>query len=347
MAFLSLMDAARRIDPDGEVDTIAELLSQANEFFQDMTWVESNLDTGHKSTVRTGLPSGVWRLAYAGVPYARSTTAQIVDTVGYLAAYSQIDRRVAELGGRVAQIRLTEDSAFLEGMSQQMATTFWYGNASTTPSQFTGFAPRYNTVSTTTAANAQNTIGAGGTASANTSLWLTGWGDMTNFGIFPKGSKAGLVFEDRGDLVPGYDANNNPFPAYTSYFEWNAGLVTKDWRFNVRICNIDTTTATLGLFGTTPPDLFLLMSKAVVRFPTLTRRASGITETDAPDEPAPGINPAFYCNRTVRESLDIQAIRDKNVLLKPTEYAGQPVVEFRGIPIRVVDALLNTESTLT
>ena len=346
MAFLSLMDAARRMDPDGEIDTIAELLSQTNEFFQDMTWAESNLDTGHKSTARTGLPQGTWRVAYAGVPYARSTTAQVVDALGFLAAYSQIDRRVAELGGKIAQIRMTEDSAFLEGMSQQMATTFFYGNSSTVPSQFTGFTPRYSTVSTATAANAQNCLNAGGTASSNTSLWLVGWGDMTNFGIYPKGSKAGLVFEDRGDIVPGYDAANNPFPAYTSYFEWNAGLVTKDWRYNVRICNVDTTTAATGLFGTTPPDLFLLMSKAVERFPTLTKRASGITETDAPDEPAPGINPAWYCNRTIRESLDIQAIRDKNVLLKPTEYAGQPVTEFRGIPIRVVDALLSTESTV-
>ena len=347
MAFLSLMDAARRLDPDGEIQTIAELLSQANEFFQDMTWAESNLDTGHKSTVRTGLPQGTWRVAYAGVPYARSTTAQVTDGLGYLAAYSQIDRRVAMLGGKVAQIRYTEDSAFLEGMSQQVATTFFYGNSGTVPSQFTGFSPRYPSVSTTTAADAQNVINAGGTASSNASLWLVGWGDRTNFGIYPKGDKAGLVFEDRGDVVPGYDAAGNPFPAYTSYFEWNCGLVTADWRFNCRIANIDTTTAATGLFGTTPPDLFLLMSKAVVRFPTLTKRASGITETDAPDEPAPGINPAFYCNRTVRESLDIQAIRDKNVLLKPTEYAGQPVVEFRGVPIRVCDTLLSTEATLT
>ena len=347
MAFLSLMDAARRMDPDGEIDTIAELLSQTNEFFQDMTWTESNMDTGHKSTVRTGLPSGTWRVAYAGVPYARSTTAQVMDGIGYLAAYSQIDKRVAELGGKVAQIRMTEDSAFLEGMSQQMATTYFYGNSATSPSQFTGFSPRYNTVTTATAANAQNVLNAGGTGSSNASLWLVGWGDMTNFGIYPKGSKAGLVFEDRGDIVPGYDSSNNPFPAYTSYFEWNAGLVTKDWRYNVRIANIDTTTGAQGLFGTTPPDLFYLMSKAVVRFPTLTKRASGITETDAPDEPAPGINPAFYCNRTIRESLDIQAIRDKNVLLKPTEYAGQPVVEFRGIPIRVCDTLLNTETVLS
>lgn len=344
MAFLSLMDAARRMDPEGEIDTIAELLSQTNEFFKDMTWSESNLDTGHKSTVRTGLPSGTWRIAYAGVPYARSTTAQVTDGMGYLAAYSQIDKRVAELGGKVAQIRMTEDSAFLEGMSQQMATTFFYGNSSTVSSQFTGFAPRYNTVTAATAANAQNCLDAGGTGSSNASLWLVGWGDMTNFGIYPKGTKAGLVFEDRGDVVPGYDSAGNPFPAYTSYFEWNAGLVTKDWRYNVRICNIDTTTGAQGLFGTTPPDLFLLMSKAVVRFPTLTKRASGITETDAPDEPAPGINPAFYCNRTVRESLDVQAIRDKNVLLSPTQYDGAPVTMFRGVPIRVCDTLLSTES---
>ena len=347
MAFLSLMDAARRLDPDGEVDTIAELLSQANEFFRDMTWSESNLDTGHKSTVRTGLPSGTWRMPYAGVPYARSTTAQVQDGLGFLSAYSQIDKRVADLGGKTAQIRMTEDSAFLEGMSQQMATTFFYGNQSTVPSQFTGFSPRFNTITTANAQNAQNVLNGGGTGSSNASLWLVGWGDMTNFGIYPKGTKAGLVFEDRGDVVPGYDAANNPFPAYTSYFEWNAGLVTKDWRYCVRIANIDTTSATLGLFGTTPPDLFLYMSKAVVRFPTFSKRVSGITETDAPDEPAPGINPAFYCNRTVRESLDIQAIRDKNVLLKPTEYAGQPVVEFRGVPIRVNDCLLSTEATLT
>lgn len=234
MAFLSIMDAARRMDPEGEIDTIAELLSQANEFFRDMTWTESNMDVGHKSTVRTGLPQGTWRLAYAGVPYSRSTTAQVVDGLGFLSAYSQIDKRVAELGGKVAQIRMTEDSAFLEGMSQQMATTFFYGNAGTTPSQFTGFSPRYATVSTATAANAQNCLDAGGTGSSNSSLWLVGWGDMTNFGIWPKGTKAGLVFEDRGEIVPGYDSANNPFPAYTSYFEWNAGLVTKDWRYNVR-----------------------------------------------------------------------------------------------------------------
>ena len=344
MAYLSLLDVTRRMDPDGTVAEVAELLSQCNEVFKDMIWRESNLPTGHKSTVRTGLPQGTWRAAYGGVPYTKSRTAQVTDGLGWLSAYSQVDKNVAELNGQVAALRMQEDNAHLEGMSQQMATTLFYGNSGTNPNQFTGFSPRFNTTNTATAANAQNCIGAGGTGSSNASIWLVGWGDMTCFGIFPKGSKAGLVFEDRGDVVPGYDANNNPFPAYTSYFEWKAGLVTMDWRYIVRICDIDTTSA--GLAGATPPDLFYYMSKSVVRLPTMTKRVSGITETDAPDEPSPGISPAFYCNRTVREFLDIQAIRDKNVLLKPTEYAGEPVVEFRGVPIRVNDALLNTEATI-
>ena len=344
MAYLTLLDWSRRVGPDGSIDDIAELLSQCNEIFKDMLWRESNLPTGHKCTVRTGLPSGTWRALYGGVAYTKSETAQITDGVGTLAAFSQIDKNLAELNGDIASLRMSEDNAHLEGLSQQMATTIMYGNATTTPTQFTGFAPRFNTVSTTTAANAANVLDAGGTNSNNASIWLIGWGDETCFGIFPKGSKAGLVFEDRGDIVPGYDASNNPFPAYTSYFEWKAGLVVKDWRYVSRIANIDVTS--LGLAGSTPPDLFSFMSKQVVRLPTMTKRVSGITETDAPDEPAPGIAPAFYCNRTVREYLDIQAIRDKNVLLTPKEYAGEPVVEFRSVPIRVVDALSITEARI-
>jgi hypothetical protein len=345
MAYLSLLDWSRRVGPDGSIDDIAELLSQCNEVFKDMLWRESNLPTGHKSTVRTGLPTGTWRALYGGVAYTKSTTAQITDGVGMLSAYSQIDKNLAELDGQVAALRMSEDNAHLEGLSQQMATALFYGNSSVNPTQFTGLSPRYNTVSTTTAQNAKNCIDAGGTGSSNASIWLCGWGDETVFGIFPKGSRAGLVFEDRGDVVPGYDSNSNPFPAYTSYFEWKAGLVLKDWRYVCRICNIDTTSAGLG--GASPPDLFAMMSKSVVRLPTMSKRVSGITETDAPDEPAPGIAPAFYCNRSVREYLDIQAIRDKNVLLKPTEYAGEPVIEFRAAPIRVVDALTITESRIT
>jgi hypothetical protein len=342
MAFLTLLDWARRQGADGNIDEIGELLSQCNEIFKEMPWREGNLPTGHKGTVRTGLPQGTWRAFNQGISGTKSLTAQIQAGAGQLAALSQIDKGIADLNGDVDGVRVSEDNAHLEGMSQQAATTFFYGNSLTSPTQFTGLSPIFNTATLANAQNAKNVLSGGGTSSNNLSIWLAGWGDRTGFAFFPKGSKAGLQFEGKGDVLFAFDSNNLPYRAYTSWFEWQMGLFVEDWRYFVRIANIDTTSA--GLAGANPADLFALMSKSVMRLPTLTKRASGITETDAPDEPAPGIIPAFYVNRTGREYMDIQAIRDKNVLLGFKDYAGEPVTEFRQIPIRVNDALLNTEA---
>lgn len=340
--FPNLVDWARRADPDGSIAIIAEMLSQCNEVLKDMIWQEGNLPLGHKTTVRVGLPQGVWRAANQGVPGSKSSTAQFQHSIGELQAYSFVDKSVAELNGNVAKFRYTEDMAHIEGLSQQAASALFYENEAVSPTAFTGFSPIYNTTSTAIAQNAKNVLDAGGTGSSNLSIWLVGWGDHTTFGIFPKGSQAGLVYEDKGDIVPAYDENGNRFEAYTSLFQWKLGLCVKDWRYNVRIANVDTTTA--GLQGATPPDLFALMSRAVVRLPTASRRLSGITESDAPDDPVPGIMPAWYVNRTGREYMDIQAIRDRNVLLSSKDYAGDPIVTFRDTPIRVVDALTNTEA---
>lgn len=338
----NLVDWARRADPDGSIAIIAEMLSQCNEIMKDMIWQEGNLPLGHKTTVRTGLPQGVWRAANQGVPSSKTLTAQFQDSIGELVDYSIVDKSIANLNGDVSKFRYSEDMGHIEGLSQQVASALFYSNEATNPNQFTGLSPRYNTVSTSTAKSAANVLDAGGTASANLSIWLVAWGDNTTFGIFPKGSQAGLQYEDKGDVVPAYDANGNRFEAYTSMFQFKLGLCVKDWRYNVRIANVDTTTA--GLQGTTPPDLFALMSRAVVKLPTASRRLSGITESDAPGDPVPGVMPAWYVNRTGREFMDIQAIRDRNVLLSSKDYAGDPVVMFRDTAIRVVDALTNSET---
>ncbi len=159
---LTYADWAKRIDDDGKVATIINLLSQTNEILDDMLVVEGNLPTGHKTTVRTGLPSATWRLLNYGVIKTKSTTAQVTDNCGMLEAYSEIDKDLADLNGNTAEFRLSEDMAFLEGMNQQMASTLFYGNIAVNPERFTGLAPRYNSVSTATAQTAANVIDAGG-----------------------------------------------------------------------------------------------------------------------------------------------------------------------------------------
>lgn len=341
----NLVDWARMADPDGAIADLAYLLAQSNDILKDMIFQEGNLPLGHKVSANVGLPQGTWRGNNQGVPSTKPVFAQYQFSIGELVDYSMVDKSEANLNGDVAKFRWTQDNTHIEGLSQQVASAMFYSNEATTPQQFTGFSPYYNTITASNAMSAANVINAGGSGSANASLWLVGWGDTTTFSIFPKGSQAGLVYEDKGDIVPLYDTNGNRFEGYTSYFCWKIGLCIKNWKYNVRIANIDTTTA--GLQGTAPPDLNVLMSHAVNKLPTLTRRASGITETDAPGDPQPGINATWYCNRTVRTALDVQAIRDKNVLIGMKEYAGEPVLMWRDLPVRLVDALTNSEATLT
>jgi hypothetical protein len=343
MASLTLADLGRRMDPSGKIADMAELMSQSNSFLEMLPQVEGNLTTGHVVTVRTALPQGTFRRFNQGVSYTKSSAAQLTFGMAMLDAYSQIDKKLADLGGNTAANREKEDVAHMEGMAQQMCGVAIYGNAWTNPTQFSGIATYYSAIAS--AQNGVNVFNCGGTGSSNTSIWLTGVGDQTMYATYPKGTKAGLTFENKGDIVPAYDSSQRRYEAYTSYFSHNMGLAIEDWRYQIRMANIDTTTA--GLAGPTPPDLFAIMSKAVVRLPTAGRMVSGITKSDAPDRVAPAVRLVFHCDRSAREYMDIQAIRDKNVLLRPEDYAGRPIVNFRNIPIEVTDQILDTESTIT
>ena len=316
---LTYTDWAKRYN-DGRISVIVELLSQTNEILDDMRWVEGNLPTGHRTSVRTGLPQGTWRQLNYGVQPTKSTTTQITDACGMLETYSEIDKALADLNGNSAEFRLSEDKAFLEGLSQQLAQTLFYGNTATAPEKFMGLTPRFNTVSGS-AAIAQNVIDAGGTGADNTSIWLVVWGDLTVHGIFPKGSKAGLQMRDLGEQTL-TDINGNRFQGYRTHYKWDAGLTVRDWRYAVRIANIDVS----DLSAPTPPDLTKFMIKATHKVPSL---KTG--------------QPVFYMNRTGRQWLDIQAATKDNVMLKISEFEGRPVREFLGIPIRTCDQILNNE----
>lgn len=323
---LTLADWAKRIDPEGKVPVVAELLSQSNEILEDAVFVEGNLPTGHRVVIRTGLPTVYWRSINQGVPRSKSTTAQVDESVGMLEAYADVDKDLAALNGDVAAFRLSEDTAFLESMNQTQAGTMFYGNPGSDPRQYLGLAPRFGAISG--AGNAQNVIDAGGTSTNNASIWLVGWGEQTVFCTFPKGSKAGLAHEDLG-IMPVYDANNNPYQAYRTHYQWKNGLVVKDWRYVVRICNVNTANL---VAGTSAADLIALMSRALDRIPNF-----GMGRF------------AFYMNRTLYSILRLQALNKSNYALsieKALNQFGTPQswLSFQGVPLRRVDQLLNTEA---
>jgi hypothetical protein len=340
--WLNLLDVASRSDANGKQSYIAEMMSQANEFLEYIPWIESSEMGGHEFVFRTSIPAGSWRQINQGVPYSKSTTARARIGVGALEDFSQVDLLLAEDSGDPATFRKNEDVAFLEGMGQTIIQTFWYGNTAATPAEFMGFSTFYNTVNTTAASTAANVIDGGGVGSSNTSIWLVGFGERTIHGVYPRGSKAGLDMKDFGDTQRGYDSLGNPFIALTSWFRQQAALCPQDWRYGVRIANLDVTNA--GLAGPNAPDLFALLAEAAYLPPTLGRATSGITKTDAPNDPSPGIRPVIFTNRTGRHWMDVQSIRDRNVLLRPDESAGVVNETWRGVPVAVVDQLSTAEA---
>lgn len=334
---LTLADWAKRTDPDGRVPIIAELLSQSNEILEDCVFKEGNLPTGERVVVRTGLPAVYWRALNQGIPSSKSTTAQVDEACGILEARSEVDKDLAMLNGNTAQFRLSEDTAFLEAMNQTQATTLFYGNPATDPKTFLGLAPRYSDIGVGAPNNAQNILSAGGSdATANTSIYLVVWGDQTVYCPFPKGSKAGLIHEDLGEQTV-YNADGTRLQAYATRYQWKNGLVVKDWRYVVRICNIDVNDL-LGQTGTqaanVATNIIKLMARSLYRIPNM---AMG--------------KPAFYMNRTVHSGLSIAALDKSQYVLKINEglsQFGTPYswLSFLGVPLRRVDAIVNTEAVV-
>lgn len=331
---LTLADWAKRTDPDGRVPIVAELLSQSNEILEDCVFKEGNLPTGERVVIRTGLPTVYWRALNQGIPSSKSTTAQVDEACGILEARSEVDKDLASLNGNTAQFRLSEDTAFLEAMNQTQATTLFYGNPGVDPKQFLGLAARYSSLS---GGNAQNILSAGGSGSDNTSVYLVVWGDQTVYCPFPKGSKAGLVHEDLGEQTV-YNSDGTRLQALATRYQWKNGLVVKDWRYVVRICNIDVSDL-IGQTGTqaaaAATNIVKLMARSLYRIPNMAMGRA-----------------AFYMNRTVHSGLSIAALDKSQYVLKINEglsQFGQPYswLSFLGVPLRRVDALLNTEAAVS
>lgn len=320
---LTLADQAKRLDPSGKVSQIVELLQQSNEILDDMVWKEGNLPTGHRTTVRTGLPAVAWRLLNQGVVPSKSTTAQIDEQAGMLEAWSEVDVDLALLNGNSAALRLSEGRAFIEAMNQEMAQTIFYGNGGLAPEEFTGLSPRY---SLSTAGNGSNVIKAGGVDVDNTSAWLIAWGDETISGIFPKGSQAGLVHNDYGEVTVEMIAGlpGSRMRALQERWQWKGGIAVKDWRYAVRVCNLDVSLMNGGV----TVDLIGAMEQAEETIPNRLGKT------------------VWYMNRTTRRYLRKLA---RNAVgngggLTFENYAGKRILMFGETPIRTVDALLNTEA---
>lgn len=330
----TLLDLAQLKDPDGRIADVVEILNETNQVLLDMTWVEGNLETGNKTTVRTGIPAPTWRKMYGGVQPNKSTVTAVTDNTGMMEAYAEVDKALADLSGDVSKFRESEDKPHIEGMNQEMSDTLFYGNETTEPEAFTGLSPRYNSLS---AENADNIVVGGGAGSDNASIWLIVWGPNTVHGIIPKGSTAGLQVTDKGQVTiedASDGSNTGRMEAYRTHYKWDAGLTVRDWRYIVRIPNIDksllSTVYTAGAFAT-GAHLPNLMFDAMYRIPNLSMGRA-----------------VFYMSRNILTTLRQQlAAAVQGSTLTVENVGGVFTESFNGIPIRRCDSLSADEALVS
>lgn len=338
LLMLSQSDVAKRLDPDGKVATIAEILTQTNEILTDMPFIEGNLPTGHRVTVRTGLPKAYWKRFNQGVKSSHSSVAQVEETCGICEARSRIDCDVCDINGNSAAFRASEDRAFIESMNVTMTETLFYGNPNRTGDGFMGFAPRFNTTDVKKADCAKNVIDCGGQQGKNlTSIWIVGWGPETVFGIYPNGTPVGLQIRDKG-IVSVDDENGNPYDAYETVYRWSNGLVVKDWRYVVRLCNIDIDEVMAGvgmgsgdIASPNTNNLILQMNNALYKFP-----AQGTAHI------------CIYMNSDMHAALNNVASRSNTNVISIEQGLNtfgnhSTWTSYLGHPMRRVDAIRNKE----
>ena len=330
---ITLTQVMERFGPDQKLETkIVELLAQQNGVVSDAGWIMGNLPTGHQTKVRVGLPQ-VFATSYnEHVPTSVGSVMTIQEASMKVEARSLLDEDEAELGGKgnADLNRAMEAYGFSESLNQFFAYNVFYGDPKNNAKLIKGLSPRYGAISG--AGNAQNIIDAGGTGGTNLSIWIVCWKPTGATMFYPMGATAGIFHAFEG-VLPLPSNNSSLYPDagpalqrfYSDFWRWKYGLSIPDWRNAVRICNIDVPT----LVGGTGVSLTDQLMMARERIPNI---ESGRT--------------VIYMNRTAKQMLNIQRRNDVKGGGQ-LEYAvvdGVQIPAWEGIPIRIVDQLLLTES---
>lgn len=323
---LSFNDIVARQAPDGMLLNIIEIIKQSNPIMDDIRWVATNQNMFHIAAQRTGYPQGTYRAFYQGVPTEKSTNTQIQEGVSMLETFLKPDKRLVEMQNNPQQFLMGEVKGAMTGLAETQANTLFYGNVALNPNQFNGLATRYNQFGTNPSLMSYNVIDAGGVGDNLTSIWLVSWGDDKVFGLYPKNSTAGLRHKDLGPKIA-QDPNGNEYETVLQKLEWDMGLMVSDWRYVVRIANVDI--ASLAAAGTdnyTGPRIDNLVWDAIGKFP---------------NQNPEGMN--FYCSPLVWVALHKLANNKSNQAVSIMEWNGRPMPTINGAPIKVCDAISQHE----
>jgi hypothetical protein len=324
---LGIVEVAKRTN-NGAVQRVAEVLSRFDDCIADMQWVPANQLASHVHTRRLTLPTGTWRKMNNGVAPEISQTKQIVENIGRLESWAQIDEAVLAtlLGDKVA-FRQTENDAFIMGLGQTFVTAFVGADTLADPEKFDGLRIRTNALTAATT-YPPKVLGVGGAGSDTTSVFFIQWGPDRCHMIYqpdigPSSASAPVKTVDKG-LESVIDSSGYLYSAFRSQFVLSAGFAVHDDRCLTRLTNIEVTPSGVNVFE---PDYAIALLNGMLN------RGDG----------------AFmYAHTSVLTQMDIMAMDKVNALYTLADLWGEPVTYFnRRVPVRQLDAIGIAETVIT
>lgn len=321
---LTLLDLAKSQDPNGNLATVIETQTRTEEFLLDVNFKQGNLDTGHRTTLRTGVPEATLRMFNEYVAPTKGTKAQVTFETTMADTWLEADAELVKMAANPEGYLAMESLANLEGLARTMADTMIYGNHKLNPRECTGIMDYY---SDSTAESGENLILAGGSGSDNASILYVGWGDMSCTGIVPKNAPTGLQVQDFGEQTVS-DSAGGRLRVRQMKMNQHFGLAMEDWRYSGRIANIDRSLLLANpLTAYDLPDLMFSLLESV--------KDSNM------------VRGTFYMDKTIRSVLRKQlANRTAGSTLQWDEVGGIRTMMFQDKPIRVTDAMRVNEATV-
>lgn len=333
---LTFIDFIKQLDPSGKtLLPAAEVLNQVNAPLQDGPITPSNADLGHRVVLRSGLPTVSTGKVNKGVVRSKSTTEQRTESMALFVGRSELDMKQKITWGeqKFNQKRAAEDIAFAEAFSQYVAQQFAYGSTAVDEATFDGLAVRMPSLQQPAPGSSGSQVWSKGTVVGGdgTSIYIVDWNaDRGVHWIYPQESKSGgLNVDDKGE-VPVNDEDGNPFFAAVTEYTWSVGIAVEDPRRMARLANIDVSDANLGtgmVQGQIVDSLIDILSYM----------------------PSPmGFNRVIYCHARIWSAFRKQILNKAAPLfLTMEEYLKMPTPHFDGIPMRRLDQISISESTVS
>ena len=318
---MTVLEAAKRRDPDGNAAKIAEVLEQKNTVWKDAPVRPANDTNSHVTTIRLEEGTPTIRRINRGAEMIGSKTKQVRDEIMLLENFLALDEQIVEREGENAkEFRAGELKGSMGGYTKGFHNNLWYGGGADI-GEVVGLANRFNSLSM------DNVWNAGGSGNDLSSVWAIEWAQGENAHLFYPKSANGCGIEEKDlGLIKWQDDDGKPYMAYVNQIKLQFGLAIRDSMAVQRLANIesDTTLSANNLKDQAVIDMLIEM---------LTMLPEG------------GEGAVIYVNRKLKAQIDQMAFA-KYGGFRFEEIGGKRVTFFMECPIRLQDSLLPTESAL-